>query len=475
MLSFALFRSLGHGLVQRFDPCLQSLDLLGQCGDAILRNRDGSLRIGEGMLKALLLVVSQIELCTAVLFLLIVIHLLLLQVRHHAINHGDDLLKTGLLAMERHHEELEAAAVTSRHTLHCVPRHHQGTHLPRAHAPTPHLHEAGSGSWQSLLEEVKGVVIIQNLDCLCQGGELIGARLHPDVPLRGLCSAALIEICEELFVLKERLLCGREVILHLLDCNAQLADLLGLLLDGSGEGRQLLLLGGHECFVGGDGALLRGSFLREALCHLIAQLLQDSGDLAALRRVFVALLAREEGQETLPVHVGHLASAAEGQLPKGLRQARLQEAPCCTLLESGDSALDGGDVGIVLGLLCGISRSLLLPDRSGLRHVILRSSAVHLCLLEFLFRLRLLLARSLYVIAHRRRLSLGSSDALAQRTPACLAVALELLIKLLLLFTLCHDLRLHCLEHGHHLPDRVCGGGRAFTLFDGLQCQRRGH
>mmetsp|Transcript_4638 Transcript_4638/g.10465 ORF Transcript_4638/g.10465 Transcript_4638/m.10465 type:complete len:476 (+) Transcript_4638:821-2248(+) len=475
MLRLSLLSCLRHRLVQCFDSCLHCFDLLRQRGDRRLRTGDCVSRIGNRALQALFLVVGLVELRTAVLLLLIIIHLLLFQVRHHAINHADDLLETGLLAMERHHEELEAAAVTSRHTLHCVPRHHQGTHLPRAHAPTPHLHEAGSGSWQSLLEEVKGVVIIQNLDCLCQGGELIGARLHPDVPLRGLCSAALIEICEELFVLKERLLCGREVILHLLDCNAQLADLLGLLLDGSGEGRQLLLLGGHECFVGGDGALLRGSFLREALCHLIAQLLQDSGDLAALRRVFVALLAREEGQETLPVHVGHLASAAEGQLPKGLRQARLQEAPCCTLLESGDSALDGGDVGIVLGLLCGISRSLLLPDRSGLRHVILRSSAVHLCLLEFLFRLRLLLARSLYVIAHRRRLSLGSSDALAQRTPACLAVALELLIKLLLLFTLCHDLRLHCLEHGHHLPDRVCGGGRAFTLFDGLQCQRRGH
>mmetsp|Transcript_50378 Transcript_50378/g.107937 ORF Transcript_50378/g.107937 Transcript_50378/m.107937 type:complete len:479 (-) Transcript_50378:133-1569(-) len=478
MLRLSLLRRLGHGLVQCLDTCLHGIDICSKCSNAILRTGDGGLCIRERALEALLLVISGVKLHTAVLLLVVVIHLLLLEILHHAINHGSNLLETSLLAVQRHHQEVETAAITSPRAGQSpcgAPCHHQGAHPLRAGTLAPDLHEADAGGRQGLLKELQSVIIVENLNGLGQGGELVGAHLHPLIPLRGLRSAALLELCLELLVLEQRRLCAGEAVLHLLNCNTQLAHLLSLLLDGLDESVHFLLLGGHERLVGSDGSLLRGGGLREALPHLIAQLLQDPGDLPALRGVSVALLARKEGKETLPVQIRHLAALAENQPSEGLGSACLQETPCSALLECSHGALDGSDVGIGLPLLCGIGCGVLLAELGGLCHGLLSSASIQLRLLQLFFHLHLSRAARLDVLSQCRCLGLGSCDALAERASAGLAVALELLIKLLLLFTLCHDLRLHCLEHGHHLPDRVCGGGRAFTLFDGLQCQRRGH
>merc|ERR1719428_2483810 len=72
-------------------------------------------------------------------------------------------------------------------------------------APFPHLratHAHLEESWtrQGFLEQFQGVVIIEDLDRVHDGQDLLGPRLRPLRPLLLLDLAVFVKVCEELFV-----------------------------------------------------------------------------------------------------------------------------------------------------------------------------------------------------------------------------------------------------------------------------------
>jgi hypothetical protein len=61
------------------------------------------------------------------------------------------------------------------------------------------LQEAGC-SWESFLEQLKGIVVVQNVDGVRQGEQLLGLSLADLGPLFLLGGAGLLQLSQELFV-----------------------------------------------------------------------------------------------------------------------------------------------------------------------------------------------------------------------------------------------------------------------------------
>mmetsp|Transcript_99548 Transcript_99548/g.319499 ORF Transcript_99548/g.319499 Transcript_99548/m.319499 type:complete len:403 (-) Transcript_99548:1079-2287(-) len=114
VLSLALLRRLGHGLVQLLDADLEGGDLLSGGLDALLCVGDGALRVRNLALQGLLAVVRGVELHAAVLLLVVIIELLLLQDHDHVVAHLDDFdesaLVHGLLATQDQRDQVEGRA-----------------------------------------------------------------------------------------------------------------------------------------------------------------------------------------------------------------------------------------------------------------------------------------------------------------------------------------------------------------------------
>mmetsp|Transcript_70750 Transcript_70750/g.160708 ORF Transcript_70750/g.160708 Transcript_70750/m.160708 type:complete len:270 (-) Transcript_70750:560-1369(-) len=269
------------------------------------------------MLQALLLIVGLVELLSAVLLLVVVIQLLRLQVCHHAVNHGCDLLEANLLSMEGESNQVKTHAIEADRFIN-FPELLQGTSTLQAVCDAD-LNEAGRRAGKGLLEQLQGVVIIEHLDGFCKGSEFIRARLHPLFPFCLLSGAALFQVCEETLVDKQCLLRVPKVVFHLLDGDTQLPNFCHLGLDGGGECEDLLLFGAHQGLVCLDGRGLRGRSIREACAHLVTQRFQDPGDLTALRGVAGILASCEERQHCLPIVVLKRA---------GLRQKQLLQGQC---------------------------------------------------------------------------------------------------------------------------------------------------
>mmetsp|Transcript_151315 Transcript_151315/g.367548 ORF Transcript_151315/g.367548 Transcript_151315/m.367548 type:complete len:207 (-) Transcript_151315:939-1559(-) len=205
MLILPLLRGLCHLLVQGLDPGLEGRDLISQGLDAILRRGNGVLLIGHGPLQGLLLVITEVKLCDAVLLLVIVVGLLLLQDLHHVVDHLDDLVKGPLarrpFARQRQHQEFQAWLPRAISRPMGLLKRGQGSRADflEVHA---HLQEASAGSaWQSLLEQFEGIVVVEDFDGLCKRYELIRTGLRALLPLTRLCLAALVQLREELLVL----------------------------------------------------------------------------------------------------------------------------------------------------------------------------------------------------------------------------------------------------------------------------------
>mmetsp|Transcript_105742 Transcript_105742/g.256886 ORF Transcript_105742/g.256886 Transcript_105742/m.256886 type:complete len:518 (+) Transcript_105742:640-2193(+) len=452
VLRLALLRGLRHRLVELLDGLLECLDLFLGCADGLLGVGDGSLQVRGRALQALELVLGAVELLLAVLLLMLVIHLLGLERRNHGVDHFQDLLEADLLALQRHGQEVQVGAARSV-APDGFPDHGQGA-LPLFLAPGVHLHEARPGARQGLLEEVQGVVAVEDLDGLGDGHELLRPRLHSLLPLPLLLVAAGVQVTEELLVLQQCLLSVREVILHLHDLHGELAAALHLGLEGLREGGHLLLLGGHELLEVLDGRLLGGSGLIKALGHVRAQLLQDAHDLAAPGRVAGALAAAEEGQHGLAVHVEHVLRGHD--VPQHLRAVRLEEATRHALGDGRHGRGDGLDVRAQHGLLLPEGRGLLLAHGRGFLHCRLGCAAVNLVLLEILLKLDLLTLSRLDRRTHGGDFGLGCGDALLEVATTGPAIADKLVVQLLLLFPLLLHLLLHGLQHVYNLADGVC-------------------
>mmetsp|Transcript_33665 Transcript_33665/g.88159 ORF Transcript_33665/g.88159 Transcript_33665/m.88159 type:complete len:450 (+) Transcript_33665:880-2229(+) len=405
------------------------------------------------MLQLLLLVIRVVELLLAILLLGIVIHLFLLEHLHHLVDHADNLAEIYLLPRQRHRQQVELRVAAARMVAAGL---RDGAERALAQlVAVGHLDEARAlRGRQGLFEKVEGVVVVEELDDLCQGEELLGARLAALLPLAGLRGAAFLQLGQELLVLCQGLLRERQVVLHLHDGHPELPDPAGLGLDGLGAGIDLLRLGLHELLEGRDGLLLCFGRVGQGLGHVLRELLEDAGNLPALGRVLAGLASGEEREDRLPVVLEHVR-AGGGQPLQALRQISLQQGASHALLEGGHRLVDGIDVGVGLGLECRKGRRLLLPDRSSLRDGLLGVRAVHLRLLQRLLQLRLLLLGALDVRRQLRRLGLGCADGTRELPAGRLTVAHELLVQLLLPLALLRDLLLHGLQHGDHFANRV--------------------
>mmetsp|Transcript_30008 Transcript_30008/g.75577 ORF Transcript_30008/g.75577 Transcript_30008/m.75577 type:complete len:240 (+) Transcript_30008:871-1590(+) len=237
------------------------------------------------MIELLLLILRLVELRAAILLLGVVVQLLLLQESHHVINHLDDFLEPDRLAVQRHGDQVE---LRSLRLLSSRTDHLQSLGLLGGGADLE-LDKARTCAWQGLFEQVERVIVVEHLDGLCKRQHLLGAGLLDLLPLRSLCRAPLLEFLFELFIGCERLLGVLEVVVHSGELNAEVSDAFHPLLDLSLQRSDLLLLGCHQSLVIGDGAVLLRSCVIVILAHLIAHLLQDPGDLTALRRVIGTL------------------------------------------------------------------------------------------------------------------------------------------------------------------------------------------
>mmetsp|Transcript_15206 Transcript_15206/g.41561 ORF Transcript_15206/g.41561 Transcript_15206/m.41561 type:complete len:276 (+) Transcript_15206:589-1416(+) len=259
----------------------------------------------------------------------------------------------------------------------------------------------------------------------------------------------------ELLVCRKGLSSVIQVILHLGAGHAQLARPLQGGLNLLSDNLDLLLLRVHEALECLDRRFLGGGGLCKTLGHLVAHLLQDSDDLAALGRILGTLLAFEEGQHLITVVVQQSAATRHDKLAQDAHCARLQEGTRHALFQCLQGLCDCLAVGTILSLVSGIGRSLLLTKGSRLCHGLFRRDTVILRLCQVPFNLQLLLVGLFDVGLQRRNLGLCGFDGRGEITAAVLAIAHELVVKLLLLGALFGDLRLHCLQHCHNFPDGI--------------------
>mmetsp|Transcript_109574 Transcript_109574/g.274480 ORF Transcript_109574/g.274480 Transcript_109574/m.274480 type:complete len:250 (-) Transcript_109574:610-1359(-) len=248
------------------------------------------------MLELLLLILGLVKLRLAILLLGVVVQLLLLQESHHVINHLDDFLEPDRLAVQRQGDQVQ---LRSLRPLGGRTDHLQGLGLLGGGADLE-LNQARTRARQGLLEKFKRVIVVENLDGLRKRQQLLRAGLFDLLPLRSLCRAALLELLRELFIRCKRLVGVLQVIVHSCKLNAEVPDAGHPFLDLSLQRTDLLLFGCHQSLVVGDGAVLLRSCVIVILAHLIAHLLQDPGDLTALRRVIGTLGAGQKRKQLLP-------------------------------------------------------------------------------------------------------------------------------------------------------------------------------
>mmetsp|Transcript_81290 Transcript_81290/g.169894 ORF Transcript_81290/g.169894 Transcript_81290/m.169894 type:complete len:341 (+) Transcript_81290:615-1637(+) len=226
------------GLVQGLDAGRESLNLVHCCRNSFLDLVDRDLETVVRALKSLQAVLGLVQLLHTVCLLGVVIGLLLTKESDHFVNHLEDLVKVARAATQgdEHSAETRVGVLLAlQHRQRLV-----------AHRLVRHLRLKQSGAWQCLLEQVKGIVIVENLDGLSQGKQLVSSGLGPLLPLLGLGVTVAVQSLQELLVLRHS--SGRvvQVLLQVDNVNTNLAHSLCLGLDGFAVGSNFLLLGSHE-------------------------------------------------------------------------------------------------------------------------------------------------------------------------------------------------------------------------------------
>mmetsp|Transcript_80513 Transcript_80513/g.209660 ORF Transcript_80513/g.209660 Transcript_80513/m.209660 type:complete len:417 (+) Transcript_80513:86-1336(+) len=168
-------RGLDDLMVQVLDARSQRLDVDEQSLHHFLALRDGRGDLGLRTLQVLLQVIGGVELLRAVGLLAVVVRLLLLEQGHHLVEHANDLVKVDLLSSHRQRDEIEAEVVP-------LAALQSPTGLVQ-HVLARVLHLDETRSRNGLLEQVQGIIIIEDLDGVGEGDELVSPRLHNLVPL----------------------------------------------------------------------------------------------------------------------------------------------------------------------------------------------------------------------------------------------------------------------------------------------------
>mmetsp|Transcript_5100 Transcript_5100/g.11289 ORF Transcript_5100/g.11289 Transcript_5100/m.11289 type:complete len:380 (-) Transcript_5100:584-1723(-) len=297
VLLLAGLGSVSHLLVKGCNAISQGLDLLGEGGNGLLGLLNGQLQIGESLLQCLHLVLSGVELLFAVRLLLVVLALLLGQDFNKLIDESEDLLEANLLASEGHGDEVQCCPV--RLVSHWCLLHQGQCPLSQLPAAGGHLDKAWT--WEGLLEELQGVVIVEDLDGLCDGQLLLSAHLLNLLPLLVLGVAVLVHVGQELLILGKRLLGVLQIVSHLSDLDAKLASALSLCLNGGSVSGKLLLLGCLHISLVLLGLLLGGGDVCQVLLHLVLHDLQDANDLTTCWGIATAAALIKEGHEDVPI------------------------------------------------------------------------------------------------------------------------------------------------------------------------------
>mmetsp|Transcript_21194 Transcript_21194/g.39779 ORF Transcript_21194/g.39779 Transcript_21194/m.39779 type:complete len:200 (-) Transcript_21194:627-1226(-) len=171
------------------------------------------------------------------------------------------------------------------------------------HGRLAHLNLEQGSARQCFLEQVQRIVIIKDLDRVCQCNELFRADLLVRLVLFRLQRAALGGVRKELLVTRERILTVRKLTLLSYDVNSQLCAALGFRLDTLCQRSDLLLLGSEQGLEATDGLLFSCLHISQVLHRGILHLLQDSDNLTTLWLVILTIASRKEGREHITVHV----------------------------------------------------------------------------------------------------------------------------------------------------------------------------
>merc|ERR1719503_139192 len=290
MLLLASLSCICNFLVQFADAIIKSFNLSLQVGDAFLLIRDGSLKVRSLIRQNLGFVLSLVKLGIAII---------LLQLDNKFINELDDLLEASLASTQCNFQEIH----TRISALTQSAQHIQGLGCHCLGADRD-LQQAGAASWQSLFEQLKSIVIIQDLDGVCQGQQLLTLHFLVCCPLLLLVCTVHIQICEELLALSQVFLGVFQVICHLCNFYAQLPNTGHLGLNGGLEGIDLLVLGRLQFLKSCNCSILISCALCEVSHHFIVHGLQNAHNLSTCWGV--TSLCRQERCEHLTVDIAHV-------------------------------------------------------------------------------------------------------------------------------------------------------------------------
>mmetsp|Transcript_25323 Transcript_25323/g.80493 ORF Transcript_25323/g.80493 Transcript_25323/m.80493 type:complete len:535 (-) Transcript_25323:420-2024(-) len=319
-------RCLCNLLVQRLDAVHKASDVLCKRRNGPLCLLNGRLEVHGLLAQGLVLILRLVELRLTEGLLLFVGLLLLAEQGHHVVNHLDDFVEGASLAAQSQGDEVEAGILVP---VLCPrgPDHHQ---RPALYLCVGDLGLQECRAWQRPLKEFKGIIIVQNIDGVCECDKLLRARLGTLLPLRLLGLATRLEIGKILLVLEESLGGVIQVRLYGLDLHADLSDTLQLRLNCLCVRLHLLRLCCGKRLKVPDGLFFCRGELGEALLHGLLHLFQDVDDLHAAGGA--RSLGKEGGQL---VAVCRAQVHVDGEPAQGFPGGRLQEI--------GQAALEGGD------------------------------------------------------------------------------------------------------------------------------------
>merc|ERR1740120_437375 len=326
---FPILRGFRNRLVQGLHTCNQGSDLRGERGDAVLRSRHTLVQIREAVLQPLQLILCSVQRGLTVGFLVVIVGLFASEQCDHVVDHFQHLVETLPLPCQSKHHQLKSRVFLRIRRL-------EDLHSSLTHCPRIGFHLKQRRAWQCLFEQLQGIVVIQKSDGLCQGSELLGARLRSRLPFSLLCCTICSQVGKELPVRTKRLGCVIQLLLQVNDVDTDLTQPLRLRLNGLGVCGNLLRLRCHQAVVVLDGTLFGCRAISKILLHGVFHLLQNASDFPTPRCVLLRLFDRQERSQCITIHGAHVH--INGELAQLGSCRRLQEASSRTLLECRDGS-----------------------------------------------------------------------------------------------------------------------------------------
>merc|ERR1712048_550222 len=109
-----------------------------------------------------------------------------------------------------------------------------------------HLHlQKAACTWQSFLEQLECIIIVQNFNCVCKCKELLVLHFLVLGPFLLFICTIHVQICQKFFALGQIFFSVFQIILHLCNFHANFTYASSFRLDGSRQGIYLL---GFSCF-----------------------------------------------------------------------------------------------------------------------------------------------------------------------------------------------------------------------------------